>query len=96
MERRKSEEVGDVIRRFLRLAGLESPLNEYRLVQSWGEVAGKNVEEFTQNLVVRNQTLFVKLRSPALRANLLMRRAELVRKLNEHVGANVIIDIVFN
>lgn len=82
--------------RFLRASGLESPLNEYRLVQAWPEVAGPGVEESTAEAVVRNQTLYVRLRSAALRATLMMRRAQLVKQLNEKVGANVIVNIVFS
>ena len=51
---------------------------------------------YTQNLYIRNQTLFVHLTSPALRADLMMTRKELVNMLNAHVGSQVIADIKFN
>ena len=35
MKRNDAEQIGDMIRKFFRLNGLESPLNEYRLVQAW-------------------------------------------------------------
>ncbi|MBD4337325.1 DUF721 domain-containing protein, partial [Xanthomonas citri pv. citri] len=44
---------------------------------------------------VKNQVLYVHLKSPALKANLMMGREALVRKLNEYVGAQVIQSIVF-
>ena len=46
-------------------------------------------------LYIRNQTLFVHLTSPALRADLSMMQQELVRKLNAHVGSQVIANIKF-
>jgi predicted nucleic acid-binding Zn ribbon protein len=95
MERRKAEFLGDVVMRFLRQSGLESPLNEYRLMASWGEVAGAAAQRYTQNVYIRNQRLHVKLRSAVLRAELMMRRADLVEKLNGRVGAQVITDICF-
>ena len=45
---------------------------------------------------IRNQTLFVRLSVPALRADLSMRRQEFVKLLNEYVGSQVIADIRFN
>lgn len=96
MERRKAEELGSVIMRYLRQAGLEAPLNEYRLLDAWPAVAGKRVAAYTDSLRVYNQKLYVKLKSPALRANLMMERARLVSSLNEAVGALVIVDIVFS
>jgi predicted nucleic acid-binding Zn ribbon protein len=44
---------------------------------------------------IQNQTLVVKTSVPALRADLSMRRRELVQQLNAHVGAQVITDIRF-
>ena len=34
MRRNDAEAIGDMIRKFFRVNGLESPLNEYRLVQA--------------------------------------------------------------
>lgn len=96
MERRKAEELGSVIMRYLRLQGLEAPLNEYRLIEAWPTVAGSAVAAYTDSLRIYNQKLYVKLKSPALRANLMMERSRLVRSLNEAVGASVIVDIVFS
>ncbi len=95
MERRKSEPLTDVLLRFMRQAGLESPLNEYRLVQAWPEVAGVVVAAYTREVFIRNQTLVVRLSSPVVRSELLMRRRELVSQLNASVRADVIRDIMF-
>ena len=79
----------------MRQAGLESPLNEYRLVQAWPEVAGGVVAAYTREVFIRNQTLVVRLSSPVVRSELLMRRRELVSQLNASVRADVIRDIMF-
>ncbi len=94
MERRKSEELTAVIHRFMRESGLETPLNQYRLIEAWGEVAGRLVAEHTRELYIRNQSLYVRLASPALRANLMLMRRDLVARLNAAVRADVIADIV--
>ena len=96
MFKRNVMSVGDLVLRNLRTQGLETPLLQKRLVESWPEVAGEAVARYTTNIEIRNQTLFVRLRIPALRADLSMRRQEFVRRLNEHVGAQVIADIRFS
>lgn len=93
MERRKSEQLNDVIMRFLRQSGLEMPLNQYRLIQAWNDVAGKMVAEQTKEIFIKNQTLYVRVSSPAIRANLMMNRSRLVVLLNRQVGADVIVNI---
>ncbi|MBR4998173.1 MAG: DUF721 domain-containing protein [Bacteroidaceae bacterium] len=94
MRRTNSEPIGDLLRQFLRQQGLESPLNEYRLIQGWTHVMGPIVARYTRNLVIRNQTLYVQLSSPVLRQELMMQRRELVERLNTYAGAQVICDLV--
>lgn len=81
--------------RNLRSQGLETPLLQKRLIESWPEVAGEAIAHFTTGVTIYNQTLFVRLQVPALRADLSMRRQEFVQKLNQHVGAQIIADIRF-
>ena len=58
MKRNNTEQVGDVIRQLLRQQGLETPLNEYRLVEAWKDVVGPTITKYTTNLYIRNQTLY--------------------------------------
>lgn len=96
MERRKEEAIGDVLLRYLRQSLLETPLNEHRLIQSWNEVAGKTAAQLTTDVSIHNQKLYVKVRSATLRAELIMKRSELVRRLNAKVGTNLITDIILS
>lgn len=93
MERRRAENLTTILQRFMRESGLESPLNEYRLIESWRDVVGEGIAKRTAELYIRNQTLYVRLTTPALRANIMMERCRLVDKLNAAVGASVITDI---
>lgn len=95
MKKKNAELVGDVVRQFLRAEGLETPYNEYRLVEAWPEVMGQGIANYTGELVIRNRVLYVQLKSSVLRQELSMNRQRLVQKLNEHVGAQVIENIVF-
>ena len=79
----------------LRQQGLETPLLQKRLVASWPEVAGAAIARYTSDVYIVNQTLYVRLTAPALRADLSMRRHDFVNRLNTHVGSQVITDIRF-
>ena len=95
MFRRDVQIIKDLILRNLRQQGLETPLLQKRLVEAWPVVAGEAITRYTLNTYILNQTLYVKLSAPALRADLSMRRSEYVKRLNEHVGSQVIADIKF-
>ena len=83
----------EVLKKLLREEGLEVPLLQKRLVDSWEVVTGNVVARYTAEKFIRNQTLFVKITNPALRQDLSMMRAQLVKRLNEQVGSFFISDI---
>lgn len=95
MKRNNAEQIGVLIRNFLRQESLESPLNERRLINAWPEVFGPVIASYTRDLFIKNQVLYVSLTSAALRQELMMGRELLVRNLNQHVGAQVITNIIF-
>lgn len=96
MFKRKEQLVSGLVLRILRCQGLETPLLQKRFIDAWPIVAGEAIAHYTIGLHIQNQTLYVHLSMPALRADLSMRRQEFVRRLNQHVGAQVIADIRFN
>lgn len=95
MFKRDVKSIKDVLLHNLRQQGLETPLLQKRLVESWPVVAGEIIARYTTDVRIHNQTLYVSLSIPALRADLSMRRQEFVKKLNAHVGSQVIADIRF-
>lgn len=95
MKRKRTEMVGDVLGMFLRENGLETPLLEYRAVQSWPQAAGSAIAAHTTACFVREQALWIEVRTPALRTQLSMMRQQLVRRLNDIVGSTIIYDLKF-
>lgn len=95
MFRRKVKSISELIPEILRHEGLETPLRQQRLLSSWDEVVGKPIAQYTGERFIKNQTLFVKVYNPALRADLSMGRGILVQRLNQKAGGQVIIDIKF-
>ena len=57
---------------------------------------GQGIANYTGNLEIRNRVLYVRLKSSVIRQELSMNRKVLVQKLNQHVGAQVIENIIFH
>ena len=93
MFKRETTSTGDILKLCLRENGLETPLMQNRAIKAWKTVAGDVVERYTGEIFIRNQTLFVKILNPALRANLNMKRTGLIAGLNKEAGGMVIADI---
>ena len=95
MFKRDVKSIKDIVLQSLRVNGLEAPLLQKRIVDSWQEVVGEMISRYTLNVYIENQTLVVRMSSPALRQELSMRRDYYVELLNNKVGAKVIYNIRF-
>lgn len=93
MFKREVKSINDILQQFLRKEGLETPLQQKRLIDAWDSVAGQMVVRYTQEKFIKNQILFVKITNPALCQDLSMMRQQLTRRLNEVVGSSVISDV---
>ena len=95
MRKSNTEQLGNILRRYLREEGLETPLNQHRLINDWPDVMGQGIMQYTGERFIKGQTLYVQIRSSILKQELMMSRQTLVRRLNEHIQAQVITDIQF-
>lgn len=93
MFKQQPQALSDILQQLLREQGLETPLRQKRLIDAWEEVTGATVARYTGEKFIKNQTLHVKITSPALRHDLSMMRSQLVKRLNAEVGAMIIADV---
>ncbi len=73
---------------------LKISLAEHRAIAAWRELLGEGVAQYTKNIYFRRNVLFVQLTSSVLRAELLMNKQNLINRINEQAGMNVVKDIV--
>ena len=81
------------MRVIIRQNGLETPLLQKRLIEAWDNVVGEIIAKYTTEKYISNQDLCVNIENPALRSEVGMMKTELIRKLNNAVGSQVIRDI---
>ncbi|MBO4519216.1 MAG: DUF721 domain-containing protein [Paludibacteraceae bacterium] len=84
--------ITDAIVDFLRESGLEQPVMEVQMEEVWPQVMGETVAKLTRSVEVKDGMLIVHVNSAALKAQLFENRFELVKKLNDAVGVQVIRD----
>ncbi|MDD4993923.1 MAG: DUF721 domain-containing protein [Paludibacter sp.] len=95
MRKKNTELLSDVIRQVLGELHLDRPLNEKRLMEAWPKVLGQNIVQYTSDLNIRNRVLYVSLTSSVLRHDLFLSREQIKKSLNDQVGVEVIVDIIF-
>jgi predicted nucleic acid-binding Zn ribbon protein len=74
---------------------LKTSVAEHRAVSAWRELLGEGVSHYTKNVYFRRNVLHVQLSSSVLRAELIMNKQNLIDKLNEHAGMEIVQDIAF-
>ena len=94
MRRSKTISLAEAIKDYVREMNMEGKLNEIGLINSWEEIVGKAISSRTSNIYIKDKVLYVHLNSSVVRNELLMLRQELMEKLNQKAGTEVIRDIV--
>lgn len=96
MRKHNSESLGEVLRQFFEENQFfKRKFAESRVISGWGKILGSAVASYTDNIFLRNGTLYVHLSSSVLRAELAMSKEQILINLNRHVGMDVVKDIVF-
>jgi len=91
MKRVNAQFIGSILDSFFEQnPELADKLAEVRLVDSWKTVLGPAVSRYTAHLYIKKRTLYVRLTSSVLKSELMMRREQLVQKLNQEAGRAVI------
>ncbi|MDY0099971.1 MAG: DUF721 domain-containing protein [Bacteroidales bacterium] len=94
MRRSKTITIAEAVKDYLREMNLDKKLAETDLLNSWEDIVGKAISSRTSKVYIKDQVLFVHLRSSVVRNELLMVRDALMEKINEKAGRMLIKDIV--
>ncbi len=87
-----SMSIGEALVEYLRENELEQSVLDVQIEEIWPQVMGETVKNLTRSIVVKDGVLYVHVNSAALKAQLFENRFELIKKLNEAVGAPALKD----
>ncbi len=96
MAKRLNEEVSlkDLLQTFIVTNKLEKGIDAVMVKEAWEKIMGNGVNSYTQEIVYKNNTLYVYLTSSVLREELSMGKEKIVKLLNEELGKEVIQHVV--
>ena len=79
----------------LRKFGIENAIAQNNVLNIWNEIVGEKVAKNTEPDRVEHGVVIVKVSSPTWRQELFLQKKEIINKINNTVGKNVIRDIRF-
>jgi predicted nucleic acid-binding Zn ribbon protein len=88
------QHVGDAIKSLLKQYHLKPKFDEANLVASWERLVGKPVARHTKRIYIRNKVLFIELDSPSMKSDLSFHKNQLLKRMEEEFGKDVLKEIV--
>lgn len=86
----------DLIKEFYELHKGPDYMNEIKVINSWPKVVGPFIASHTIDLSIKNNILFVRVDSDALRSELSYSKSLLMKNLNAIAGMEMVKEIVLN
>ena len=88
--------LGDLIKEFYELHKGPDYMDEIKVINSWPQVVGSFIASHTIDLSIKNNILFVRVDSDALRSELSYSKSLLMKNLNAIAGKEMVKEIVLN
>ena len=92
---KESHSVRSIIQKISYNKLLRSGLSKVFLKKVWSNVIGENVSQYTENIYIKDNTLFLKINSSVLKQELSYGIDKIIENFNREVGSNEIKKIVF-
>jgi hypothetical protein len=86
--------VGDVLKQFIQTNNLQKGMDSINVREAWANLMGNGVNNYTREIMLKNNTLYVELTSAVLREELSYGKEKIVKMLNEELGREVVKDVV--
>lgn len=95
MSRDNDKTLKQAMDQMLKVYKLKYKFDETYAVECWEAVVGKAVANRTKEIFIRDKKLFVRIESSVVKSELTIMRAQIIARLNEKAGSEVVTEIVF-
>jgi predicted nucleic acid-binding Zn ribbon protein len=75
--------------------GIQDTVRQYNVLNAWAEVVGEQIARVTTAQKIERGVLIISVATAPWRAELVMRRPEIIKRLNDEAGRVVVRDIRF-
>ena len=87
--------ISNILKKIIRDFGLEEKFREIQIINTWEYIAGETILNHTFAYNYQNKILFIKVDSSVWIQQLIMLKKELIQKINQKLGKNLVKDIRF-
>ena len=91
----ESKKIGSILKEMIEGNPLEKGIDSVRIREVWEQQMGTSILAYTEEIMLKNNTLFVTLSTAVLREELSYGKEKIINLLNESLDKEVVKKIVF-
>ena len=84
----------DVLKEFVTENKLETGLDKVQVRDAWAKLMGNGINNYTSDIQLKRDTLYIQLTSSALREELSYGKEKIIKMINEELGKDIVNKIV--
>jgi predicted nucleic acid-binding Zn ribbon protein len=86
--------LGDAMKYFLNHSRLKGSIQALQIEDVWEQIMGKTIAKYTDKIQIQGKTLYITTSMAPLKQELLYQKDNILKRVNETLGENVIKDVV--
>lgn len=86
--------IGDAIKGFVNKSKLRNGIRAVQIEEVWERLMGKTIAKYTDKIEIINRTLFIRTHAGPLKQELQYQKPQIIQRVNEAFGENVIAEVV--
>lgn len=86
--------IGDVLKEIIQVNKLQSGMDQVLVKEAWASLMGKGVNNYTKNIQLKGNTLYVELTSAVLREELSYGKDKIIKMINDELKRELITAVV--
>lgn len=94
MRKSNTQTLGQVLQEYVKALKIQGKLDEVKIRDHWNEMMGGAIANSTKEVYMKEDLLFVYLKSSIIRNELFMMRSSIAKRLNERIGKDLIREVI--
>ena len=86
--------ISDVLKEFIQTNNLQKGMDKIDVRDAWKNLMGNGVNNYTSEIMLKGEILYVELTSAVLREELSYGKEKIVKMINEELGREVVKEVI--
>ena len=95
MGRTNDKSIKEAIEQMLNVYKIKRKFDETSVIATWPDLMGKSVANRTKEIYIYNKKLFLKIESSVIKKEIQMMHTQIIEKINEKAGNELIDETIF-